>query len=216
MSSFQFTFVSSDLRFYEYLALLQESRGHPDLVPHVIRVLRALRDSGKQSENSLVKNLANAPELAARLRGLNLRGQQLELRGPTTAGSDFEIGDCRGSVAIIVYFRDTKDAAATLLAAQKTARNASRSGVKLVGVYLGKSQSAMKKTLDTISVGFPIVFDSERAANGQPQPSEEMYELLWAPYAMIVDRSGRVVSVHTEPRRLDAVIQELQDSSLRN
>ena len=160
-----------------------------------------------------MRDLARAAALAARIRGLSLRGQKLQLSGPTTDGERIDLQELRGRLVIVVFFRDTPDAGETLRGAQDVAQRFGDRGVKLVGVFLGSSEAALETALDGIRVTFPIVFDAERAADKQPQRSEVEYELTWAPYTMLVDGSGKVLALHTQTARLGEIIRLLLEAT---
>ena len=151
-----------------------------------------------------------AQHIAALLRRLKLKGQELELAGPTEDGKFLSIDSLRNKVVLVAFWAaDTEgfDQQAELLK-QLHAKYAGE-GFEIVGVNLDEDEARLQSFIKQHGFTWPNIFYLDPAKRRWNNPLVRYYGVREIPTYWLVDKQGIVAETQVNPAEADAKIQEL-------
>lgn len=147
---------------------------------------------------------AQAQQVTAVLRRLNLTGGSLQLAGPTIDGGFASIDQYQGKLVLIVFW--SSDTARfvkqvpQLIAASKKYRKA---GFEILGINLDEEEAAIDAFLEKHPLPGRQIFYPEPAKRRWDSPIVRYYGIRNIPAYWLVDRQGIVLDVFVNPADLD-------------
>ena len=144
------------------------------------------------------------------LRRLQLKGQELELAGPTQDGKFLSIDSLRNKVVLVAFWAaDTEsfDQEAGLLKQLHT-KYASQ-GFEIVGVNLDEDEARLESFIKQHGFSWPTIFYIDPAKRRWNNPLVRYYGIREIPMYWLVDKQGVVAETQVNPAEADAKIQEL-------
>lgn len=149
------------------------------------------------------------------LRRLNLKGEPLQLGGPTLDGNHVASSDFTGKVTVVVFWSEqAKPFLDDLSRLKDLERRFAQNGVALVGVCLDSDQEAASKFVKTHEMNWPQIFYTEEGKTGWNNPIANYYGLMEVGH-WLVDPKGRVVSTTLKATELEANILPLLERGAR-
>ncbi len=151
-----------------------------------------------------------AQHVAAVLRRLELKGQELALAGPTADGKFLSIDSLRNKVVLVAFWAaDTEgfDQQAQALK-QLHAKYASK-GFEIVGVNLDEDEARLQSFLKQHGFTWPTIFYIDQTKRRWNNPLVRYYGIREIPAYWLVDKQGRVAETQIHPAEADAKIEEL-------
>lgn len=151
-----------------------------------------------------------AAQAAASLRRLQLKGQPLELAGPTLEGGFVKMADYKGKVVLISFWASDSpkfvdQAAAWVPIAQKYEKH----GLAVINVCLDMEETAIDAFLEQNPLPGVQIFHTDRAERRWNNPIVKYYGVREIPVLWLVDKDGTVVDIQADPLTIEAKIREL-------
>ena len=159
--------------------------------------------------DAIVKNFATAPaakKARGAVRRLNLVGKPLTFRGDGLSGQPIDLGRYRGRTLLVIFWATwcepcTKD----LPQIQALYRQYQRSGFEVVGINLDNPGAPIQQYINTHKVAWPQIYE-EGGLDSRPATD---FGIVSLPTMLLVDKTGKVVSVSTAIDELKNQIPEL-------
>lgn len=162
-----------------------------------------------QIESQFPKN-AMAQHVPAVLRRLRLKGQELQLAGPTLDGRFLSVDTLRNKVVLVVFWAadtDGFEADAELLKAIYGKYAAA--GVEIVGVNLDENDAQMQAFLKQHGFTWPNIFYTDPAKRRWNNPLVRYYGIREIPAYWLVNQQGVVVDTQVNLQNAETLIQQL-------
>jgi peroxiredoxin len=162
-----------------------------------------------QIESQFPKNPL-AQHVPAVLRRLRLKGQELQLAGPTHDGRFLSVDTLRNKVVLVAFWAadtDGFEADAELLKAIYGKYAAA--GVEIVGVNLDENEAQMQAFLKQHGFTWPNIFYVDAAKRRWNNPIARYYGIREIPAYWLVNKQGVVVETQVNLQNADAMIQQL-------
>lgn len=157
------------------------------------------------------KNFPNNPrtgQVAGCLRRLGLKGQQLQLAGPTIDGGFISIDDYQGEVVVIVFWgTQAKPFRNQLPALLQVTNKYQLAGLEVLGVNLDQDESVVDAFLEQNAIDWRQIFYAEPEKRGWNNPIAVYYGVRSLPSIWLVSRTGKVLSTATPVNQLDELLR---------
>lgn len=163
----------------------------------------------RQWYEAIVNNFPTAPA-AKRARGavrrLSLVGKPLTFSGDTLGGGQIDLARYRGRVLLVIFWATwcepcTKD----LPQIQALYNQYRKNGFEVVGVNLDMPGAPIREYIENYKVAWPHIHED---GGLESRPATD-FGIISLPTMLLVDKSGKVVSVSTSVDDLKAEIPEL-------
>jgi hypothetical protein len=198
----------------QFVTKFKDSEDAPEAVMQIANVSEF---AGKESDaktwyTTVVKDYPQHP-LAGKANGalkrLNLEGQPLELAGPTFGGGQFNIGQVKGKVAVVVYWASwNANVAGDFAKLKALITTYGPKGVELVTVNLDQNLPNAAQPLQQAQLTGQHLF----GAGGLEDPLATSYGIMVLPNIFLVGKDGKVVSRTVQMNTLEDEIKKLVES----
>lgn len=146
-----------------------------------------------------------ATAVAPILRRLNLEGQTLaaeDFGGPAIDGGFVSISEYRGRPVLIVFWSSDSPTFERDFAQLQAIQQSQGDKLAIIGVNLDVDESAVERFLETHSLNWRQVFDSDPGRRGTQNPIAAHYGVTTVPLYWLVDAAGRVTAATADLSRL--------------
>ena len=144
------------------------------------------------------------------LRRLRLKGQELQLAGPTHDGKYLSISDLRDKVVLITFWSSATEQFPEHLALLKQAYGKfAAAGLEIVGVNLDEDEAQFQAVLKQHNLTWPNVFYVDQDKRRWNNPLVKYYGIREIPAYWLVDRQGVVVETHVDLTKIEPQIEKL-------
>lgn len=126
------------------------------------------------------------------IRRMNLRGQPLQLAGPTLNGEFLSIEKFKGKTVLVVFWSSQAKPFVDQLPALMEFLKKAPKGVAVVGVNLDTDELEVADFIEGRGLTWPTIFHSEPEKRGWNSPAASHYGIMNLPTFWIVDASGTV------------------------
>lgn len=162
-----------------------------------------------QIESQFPKNPL-AQHVPAVLRRLRLKGQELQLAGPTHDGRFLSIDTLRNKVVLVVFWAaDTEGFEQDAEALKTIYGKYAAAGLEIVGVNLDENEAQMQAFLTQHGFTWPNIFYVDAAKRRWNNPLVRYYGIREIPACWLVNRQGVVVETQVNLQNADPLIQQL-------
>ena len=170
-------------------------------------------DEARECCELIQEGFPNTP-FAARagpiLRRLKLVGNRAQLAGPTLDGEPLALEDFSGQIVLVVFWStEVRPFLEQLPALEKTAREYSARGVRVLGVNLDQELRAVQDFILERRLSWPQIFFPDPEKRGWNNPIADYYGIRDIPAIWLVDRGGLVVSTNLKAGSLAEEIEKL-------
>jgi peroxiredoxin len=153
---------------------------------------------------------ALAQHVPAVLRRLQLKGQELQLAGPTQDGKFLSIDTLRNKVVLVAFWAaDTDDFDRDAGILKNIYGKYAAAGLEIVGVNLDDNEAQMQAFLKQHGFTWPNIFYIDQAKRRWNNPLVRYYGIREIPTYWLVNQQGVVVDIHVNLEKADAQIQQL-------
>lgn len=151
------------------------------------------------------------------LRRLSLKGNPLQLGGPTIDGGEFQIERLKGKIVLVVFWDSHSGKFQKQLNPLKqTIARYRNVGLKVVGVNLDEKEIDVDRFLEKWSLDWPQIFPAAIEKRRWNHPVANYYAIRNVPTYWLVDRRGIVVETNLQPQQLDGFIRKLRTQTAQN
>ena len=144
------------------------------------------------------------------IRRLTLKGQVVELAGPTIDGGFLSIKDFRSQPVLVVFWssqaRPFVDQIARFQAIERKYRP---QGLVILGINLDQEEPAVDAFLEQTGIGWRQIFFSDPGQRGWDNPVASHYSVRYLPTVWLVDREGIAVDVSSNLDQIEPQIEKL-------
>ena len=159
--------------------------------------------------DAIVKNFATAPaakKARGAVRRLNLVGKPLTFRGDSLSGGTVDLGRYKGRTLLVIFWATwCEPCTKELPQIQALYKQYQRAGFEIVGINLDSPGAPIQEYINNYKVTWPQVYE-EGGLDSRPATD---FGIVSLPTMLLVDRTGKVVSVSTAIDELKDKIPEL-------
>jgi thiol-disulfide isomerase/thioredoxin len=168
------------------------------------QLARSLEEAGKMNEarTLLEETLEELKDsdvevletLRQELASMKVVGTQVELSGPTLAGTDYNLVSDRGKVVLVVFWATWEEESVEALPRfQKLFAEYHPQGLEVVGVSLDDDRNALRAFLRQNQIEWPQVFFPEQVESAE-SPLAKKLGVRQIPAVFLIDKQGFVLS----------------------
>jgi hypothetical protein len=151
----------------------------------------------------------HAAQASAALRRLSLKGQTLQLAGPTLDGGFSRIDDFAGKLVLVCFWdTESEEFLKTVPMIQSIAKKYGKSGLAVIGVNLDEEESTVAEYLEEHPMPWPHIFHPDPLQRRWDNPVVKYYGVQDVPCLWLVDGEGTVVDMTVQPETLEKVVRE--------
>ncbi len=168
---------------------------------------------------AMVRELFPESSAAARitpiLRRLNLKGQPLQLAGPTIGGGFLNAEEMLGKPLLVVFWTtQAKPFVRQLPALQELLGQIDTNRLNIVSVNLDDddNESAVQTFLESNGLAWPTIFQTDSDKRGWNNPVAAYYGIQSVPLYWVVSSKGNVVETATNVQQIEPLLQKLMTS----
>lgn len=193
------------LRLVTYLADTLGDSPDRDRVVALVDRLRPRLASASGEESA-----AKLAALDGVVRRLRLPGQPIEVEGQLLSGSPVDWPEYRGKVVLIDYWATWCGLChMDLPTIQAMHERYGDQGFEVLGVSLDDDPEAVQAFLAKHEVPWPTLVGHDEQTRGWNHPMVHKYGIHNLPRAILIDRSGHVVSINARGRALEQQLDQL-------
>ncbi len=148
------------------------------------------------------------------IRRMQLKGQPLQLAGPTLDGSFLSIEDFQGKTVLVVFWSSQAKPFLDHLPALTELLKKAQKHVSVIGVCLDTDESELDGFLAEQNLNWPQIFFSEPEKRGWNSPLAGYYGITSLPTLWIVDPSGVVAETDVTASDVEAKLKDVVRKSL--
>lgn len=167
-----------------------------------------LADLAEKSDNEDLA--ASAGRMRGTARRLGLMGSEMEVFGTTASGEEFDMADYKGKVVLVDFWASW--CRPCMLEIPNMKRNLEAYGDKgfeIVGINMDSTEKAFRKCIDEREIDWTNIVSWEEGKSGWQAPMTTYYGVSGIPTAILVDQTGKVVSLEARGTKLDKKLEEL-------
>lgn len=151
-------------------------------------------------------------------RRLRLLGHEMDLSGTTADGSEFKWADYRGKVVLVDFWASwCGPCLSEIPNMKKNIEKYSDKGFAIVGINMDSTRAAFEKCVDEHEISWVNILSEEKGKTGWDAPLAVHFGVNGIPTAILVDQSGKVVSLQARgaelDRQLESLLAEAKDES---
>ena len=153
-----------------------------------------------------------ADRATAILRRLNLKGQPLELAGPTIGGGFTNASELTGKPLLVVFWTtQAQPFVKQLPKLQELLGQISSERLNVVSVNLDDddNESAVQTFLETNGLNWPTIFQTEADQRGWNNPIATHYGIQSVPLYWVVSSKGNVVETSNNVQQIEPLLSKL-------
>ncbi len=153
-----------------------------------------------------------AERVAPILRRLNLKGQPLQLAGPTIGGGFLNADEMLGKPLLVVFWAtQAKPFVRQLPALQELLGQIDANRLNIVSVNLDDddNESAVQTFLESNGLNWPTIFQTDPDKRGWNNPVAAYYGIQSVPLYWVVSSKGTVVETATNIQQIEPLLQKL-------
>jgi peroxiredoxin len=140
-------------------------------------------------------------------RRLTLLDRELKITGRTTDGAPFDWEPYRGQVVLVLFWASwCGPCRAELSHVRKNYARYHEQGFNVVGISVDSDRKALERYLELEQLPWVTLHVAEGGSRGD---MAEPYGVMDLPTPFLVDREGKVVSLHAHGTELDRLLEEL-------
>lgn len=155
---------------------------------------------------------AAAERATAILRRLNLKGQPLELAGPTLSGEYLNAAEMTGKPMLVVFWTtQAQPFVKQLPKLQELLGQIDSERLNVVSVNLDDddNESAVQTFLETNGLNWPTIFQTEANKRGWNNPVATHYGIQSVPLYWVVSSKGNVVEMSNNVQQVEPLLRKL-------
>ena len=152
---------------------------------------------------------ANARRLAGAARLLSLPGQSMEINAKTVEGKPFDLKSLKGKTVLVDFWATWCGPCMAELPTLKDcyAKYHGR-GFEVVGISLDQDKIRLNEFLKREDLPWVTLFDDDAKSAGWEQPLALQYGIMAIPRAILIDKTGKVVSLNAHGDELWDLLAE--------
>lgn len=165
---------------------------------------RSLEEAGKMNEARTLleetleemkgSDLEVLETLRQELSSMKVVGTQIELSGPTLAGTDYNLASDRGKVVLVVFWATWEaESVEALPRFQKLFSEYHPQGLEVVGVSLDDDRNALRAFLRQNQIEWPQIFFPDQVESAE-SPLAKKLGVHQIPAVFLIDKRGIVLS----------------------
>lgn len=146
------------------------------------------------------------------LRRLNLKGQPLQLAGPTLGGGYFNADELTGKPLLVVFWTtQAQTFVKQLPKLQQLLGQIDSERLNVVSVNLDDddNESAVQTFLETNGLNWPTIFQVEADKRGWNNPVATHYGIQSVPMYWVVSSKGNVVEISNNVQQIEPLLRKL-------
>ncbi len=155
-----------------------------------------------------------AQQVTGIVRRLNLKGQPLQLAGPTLDGNFLSIEDYKGKTVMVVFWSSQAKPFLDQLPALTELLTKAQKHVSVIGVCLDTDESQLDNFLADQNLNWPQIFFSEPEKRGWNSPLAGYYGITNLPTVWIVDPSGVVAETDLTATDMETKLKDVVRKAL--
>lgn len=154
-----------------------------------------------------------AERIAPILRRLNLKGQPLQLAGPTIGGGFVNAEELIGKPLLVVFWTtQAQPFVRQLPALQELLSQIDSNRLSIISVNLDDddNESAVQTFLESNGLNWPTIFQTDSDKRGWNNPVAAYYGIQSVPLYWVVSSKGNVVETATNVQQIEPLLQKLK------
>lgn len=174
--------------------------------------LNGLPEEAKSCYSVLMTKFKDTPQAQQAqgvVRRLQLKGQALELAGPTIDGGEIDIESYRGKMVIVVFWASHAQPFVQQLPKLVATAKKFEKYAAVIGVNLDAGEPDVEAFIEKTGLTWPQIFSPNREQRGWSSPLAAHYGINNLPTIWLVDPNGVVAETAIDAENLEAKLREV-------
>lgn len=153
---------------------------------------------------------SRADTMLGAARRMRLMGNSMEVFGTKADGEAFDLDDYKGKVVLVDFWASwCGPCIGELPNMKKNLERYGEKGFEIVGINMDSTREAFEKCVESKEITWVNIVSEEEDANGWAAPMATHYGITGIPTAILLDQSGKVVSLRARGSELDKQLETL-------